>query len=51
MQSTNNPGKMPEWLYYCDPVELATLAYGTEPTVVDIFETFWYLQVCPVAEA
>lgn len=42
---------MPEWLYYCDPVELAQLAYGQEFTVLDAFETFWYLQACPVVEA
>ena len=42
---------MPLWLYNCDPVELAELAYGKHFTVKQAFETYWYLSMCPVARA
>ena len=42
---------MPLWLYNCDPIELAELAYGKHFTVKQAFETYWYLSMCPFARA
>ena len=43
---------MPGWIYsFCDPVELTTLAHGKDFTVFQAYETYWYLALCPVAEA
>ena len=43
---------MPDWVYsYCDPIELITLVHGKEFTVFEAYETYWYLALCPVAEA
>jgi hypothetical protein len=42
---------MPAWLYDCDPIELTILAYGEKFTLNQAFSVYWYLSVCPVAEA
>jgi hypothetical protein len=43
---------MPVWIYnYCDPIELTTLVHGKDFTVFEAYETYWYLALCPVAEA